>query len=192
MITPLTYVRFSPPVTLRLSFGRQPGGPVVTRTIEQVPLTIQIDAARREMRATLPPISRPLMIYGADDFQSACSDTMEDHAARVLDMLGSDPGTALQALIDDPMTVIPMPQRVPREIQNWRARAILATMGKLAEVEAALAALDEPQRTVVGIAWASGANLARRGPTVLSLAPQLGMTQADVDALFIAAAALQV
>jgi len=41
-------------------------------------------------------------------------------------------------------------------------------------------------------AWNGDAKLARRGKTVLGLAAALGLTDAQVDALFIAADALEV
>lgn len=85
-----------------------------------------------------------------------------------------------------------MPPRVPREIPDWRAKAVLATMGRLAEVEAAIAALPEPERTVVSLAWAGDAKLARRGKTVIALAPALGLTSVQVDELFVAAEGIEV
>jgi hypothetical protein len=65
-------------------------------------------------------------------------------------------------------------------------------MGLLAKVEAAIAALPEPERTVSSLAWAGDAKLARRGKTVLGLASALGLTPAQIDQLFIAAEALEI
>jgi len=106
-------------------------------------------------------------------------------------LLGSDPATILQALIDGP-DLPPLPPRVPREIPNWRAKVILAGMGLLPTVEAAIASLPEPERTVATLAWGGDARLARRGKTVLGLAAALGLSSAQVDQLFIAAEALEV
>jgi hypothetical protein len=81
---------------------------------------------------------------------------------------------------------------VPREIPNWRVKVILAQMGLLTAVEAAIAALPEPDRTVASLAWGGDAKLARRGKTVLGLAAALGLSADQVDQLFIAAEALEV
>lgn len=207
-MTPQTYVRLPEPITLdlRIAAGPRPraippGGSVplpddpehepVLHEVTELPLHVQIDGHTRSIRAHLPPIPAPLEIYGPEDFAAAAADTLDDHAERVLQILGSDPASVLQALIDG-AELPPLPPRVPREIPNWRAKAILATMGKLAAVEAAIQAMPEPQRTVVALAWGGDAKLARRGKTVLGLSAALGLTDAQVDALFVAAEALEV
>lgn len=155
------------------------------------PVWMTLDAHTREIRAQLPPLPYPLPLYGPADFIAAAGDTMEDHAARILHILGSDPAKVLQPLCDG-RELPPLPPRVPREIPNWRAKVILAQMGLLAKVEAAIAALPEPERTVSSLAWAGDAKLARRGKTVLGLASALGLTPAQLDQLFIAAEALEI
>ena len=65
-------------------------------------------------------------------------------------------------------------------------------MGLLSTVEAAIAALPEPDRTIARLAWGGDAKLARRGKTVLGLAAALGLSSDQVDQLFIAAEALEV
>jgi hypothetical protein len=65
-------------------------------------------------------------------------------------------------------------------------------MGLLDPINAAIAAMPNPDRTVASLAWHGDAKLARRGKTVLGLAAALGLTDAQVDALFIAADALEV
>jgi hypothetical protein len=86
----------------------------------------------------------------------------------------------------------PDPERIAREIANWRARAVLELAGILGTVEAAISAMDGPAGIVVRNAWQSGAPLARRGPTVSGLAPALGLTEEQVDQMFIQAEALSV
>ena len=119
------------------------------------------------------------------------ADLPEHHAARVLQVLGSDPAQTLQALCNG--TALPAPPvRVPREIVNWRARAVLEMAGLLPAVEAALSTIDGPAGIIVRAAWSSGAPLARRGPTVSALAATLGLTADQVDAMFIQAESLTV
>ncbi len=86
----------------------------------------------------------------------------------------------------------PAPVVIPSEIANWRAKAILGTMGLTANVEAIIASLPEPQRTVVTAAWAGGAPFVRNGPTVTALGTALGMSAGEIDALFIAAEAIEI
>ena len=86
----------------------------------------------------------------------------------------------------------PAPAPVPTEIANWRAKAVLAQMGLLAAVDAALAALPEPQKTVVGFAWGGDAKLLRNSPTVLALGTALQLDAAALDDFFRAAAAIEI
>jgi hypothetical protein len=187
-----TYVRFEPAIRLdlRIAIEGVDHEPEWFETTE-LPLHLHLDAVARTITAYLPPIPGGLVIYGPEDFLAACGDTPDEHAERVLQVLGSDPAKVLQPLCDG-RELPPLPPRVPREIPNWRAKVILAQMGLLAKVEAAIAALPEPERTVSSLAWAGDAKLARRGKTVLGLASALGLTPAQLDQLFIAAEALEI
>ena len=150
-----------------------------------------INVVTQTIHAQIARIPNPLPIYGPADFAAVAADLPEHHCERVLQCLGSDPATVLQALCDG-ATLPPAPPRVPREIPNWRAKVILAGMGLLPSVEAAIAALPEPDRTVASLAWGGDAKLARRGKTVLGLAAALGLSSDQIDQLFIAAEALEV
>lgn len=81
---------------------------------------------------------------------------------------------------------------MPTEIPNWRAKAVLELAGLLPTVEAMLAAMTGPEGVVARAAWTAGAPLSRSGPTVLALTQQLGLTDAQVDAMFRQAVALEV
>jgi hypothetical protein len=190
-MTAQTYVRFPQPITLdlRIPIEGEHQPPVLAEFLE-LPLYLHLDAVARTISAHLPPIPTPLTIYGPADFTAACPDEPEDHAARVMQCLGSDPADALQRLINGELPA--MPPRIPREIPNWRAKAILASMGLTSQVDAVIASLPEPQRTVVTEAWAGDAKLARTGQTVLALGGALGMSAEQIDALFIAADAIQI
>lgn len=186
-----TYVRFPSPITLDLRIAI-PGEdhPPELAEFTELPLVLHLDAVARTITAHLPPVPAAVQIYGPADFAAACPDEPEDHAQRVLQCLGDNPQAALQALIHGGPPA--MPPRIPREIANWRAKAILATMGLTAHVDAIITSLPEPQRTIVMAAWAGDAALARRGSTVLALASALALTPDQVDDLFIAAAAIQI
>ena len=186
------------PVTLLLPprFGRVIPPPAIgvaapagePRTLTQFEACITINRVTQSIWAQLAPIPRPLLIYSADEFAAACVDTLDQHALRILQLLGNDPATTLQALIDG-TPLPPAPPRVPREVDLWQAKAVMSAQGLIPAVESAIAAMLEPQRTDVGFAWAGNARLPRHGPTVAALAPALGLTSDQVDAWFIAAGA---
>jgi len=187
------------PVTLTLPATRlrvMPGyGPVPAqgdpRTFAVFNACFTVNPSTRTIHAQLPPLPRALLIYGASDFSAACADTPEQHAERVLEILGTDPQSYLQAVIDG-IELPVSPARVPREIELWQAKAVMFAMGLISQVEASIAAMPEPQRTVAQCAWSGNARLARRGPTVTALAPALGLTDAQLDSMFIQASELSV
>jgi hypothetical protein len=69
---------------------------------------------------------------------------------------------------------------------------VLEIAGLLPTVDAAIAALTGDAGIVARAAWNSGAPLARNGPTVLSLSSALGLSSAQVDAMFLQAESLDV
>lgn len=79
---------------------------------------------------------------------------------------------------------------VPSEVTMRQARLALLGAGKLAAVDAAINGLPEPQRSAARIEWDYSSTVRREQPLVLGLAPALGLTSGQLDALFIAAAAL--
>jgi hypothetical protein len=80
---------------------------------------------------------------------------------------------------------------VPQVVTMRQARLALLGAGKLAAVTAALNALPEPQKTAALITWEYSGAVERQNGLVPQLAGALGMTDAQIDALFIAAAAIQ-
>ena len=86
----------------------------------------------------------------------------------------------------------PEPVVVPQELANWQARAVLEIAGLLPTVEAAIAALTGDAGIVARAAWNSGAPFVRNGPTVLALSSALGLSSAQVDAMFLQAESLDV
>ena len=84
----------------------------------------------------------------------------------------------------------PPPPGPPTVVRMRQARQALLQAGKLEAVEQAIAALPEPARKAAQIDWEFAAEVQRSWPLVQTLAQALGMTEADLDALFTAAAAL--
>lgn len=83
---------------------------------------------------------------------------------------------------------VPPPPPVPVEVQLWQARAVLDQMGLLATVNAAVAASENGALKAV---WEYGNVITRSSPGLAALAEALGLTDAQVDDLFRAAAALE-
>jgi hypothetical protein len=71
-----------------------------------------------------------------------------------------------------------------------QARLALLQAGKLAAVDAAIAALPSPAKEAAQIEWEYATEVKRDSQLVTQLAPSLGLDDAALDALFIAAAAL--
>ncbi len=80
---------------------------------------------------------------------------------------------------------------VPKEILNWRAKAVLEAVGLLDDVDTALALLPAESRPTVMRAW-NAASLARDGATVQYIATVLNLSEDLVDDLFIKANQLEV
>lgn len=85
-----------------------------------------------------------------------------------------------------PMLIDPPPPAsvVPHSVTRFQARAALMQAGLFDQVTAAVAAAEDPMIT---LAWAESVELLRNSPTIATLSAALGLTEAEVDALFIAA-----
>jgi hypothetical protein len=98
-------------------------------------------------------------------------------------------------LIDDPTgyTVAEEddPVAVPEAVTMRQARLALLGAGLLDTVDTVIAAIvDETTRRAAGIAWDYSSEVQRHNGLVADLAPALGLTDEQVDALFITAATL--
>jgi len=80
----------------------------------------------------------------------------------------------------------PPPVPVPEEVRQAQARRALLVAGLLDDVEAAVAAASQD----IQIAWEYEPNIRRDSPMIGALAPALGLTDAQIDDLFRAAAAI--
>jgi hypothetical protein len=78
----------------------------------------------------------------------------------------------------------------PKSVTMRQARLALLGAGKLADVDTAIAALSEPTRTAAQIEWEYSNEVQRSNGIVSQLGPALGLTEAQIDALFVVAAAL--
>ena len=79
---------------------------------------------------------------------------------------------------------------VPTEVTMRQARLALHAAGKLAAVNAAIAALPDPPKTAALIEWEYSSTVRRDSRFVALLGPTLGLDAAALDALFVAASKL--
>lgn len=85
---------------------------------------------------------------------------------------------------------IPQPS-IPPKVTRRQARQALLLAGKLQMVEPAINAIpDATQRAMIMIEWQDSLEFERTRPSLIALAAAIGMTSADLDALFIQAAKL--
>jgi len=79
---------------------------------------------------------------------------------------------------------------VPQSITMRQARRALLAAGLLDDVTAAIEALESPAKEAAQIDWEYGNTVERHNGLVASLGPALGLTEEQIDALFVAGAAL--
>jgi hypothetical protein len=100
----------------------------------------------------------------------------------------------LQAWIaagNTPQEPDPVPVVIPQTVSMAQARLALIGAGLFSTIDAGLKALPEPQRTTALTAWEYAPTVSRNGALVTTLAGQFGLTEAQLDALFTAAAAIE-
>ena len=95
-------------------------------------------------------------------------------------------GTVIKELDRPAPPVSPVPQSVSMR----QARLALLGAGLLSTVDAAISAQDEPLKSQIEIEWVYATEIDRQWPTLLALAPALGLDSEDLDNLFIAASQL--
>ena len=89
------------------------------------------------------------------------------------------------------VTEIPLvPAVVPEKVTMRQARLALHSVGILAQVQPAIDALPEPDRTAAQIEWDYSSEVSRNREFVNMLGGQLGLTGEQIDQLFIQAATL--
>ena len=77
---------------------------------------------------------------------------------------------------------------VPQKVTAFQAKAALLDAGLLPQVESIMAQDSTP--ALAKLAWATAQVFNRSSPTVAAMASALGLTDAQIDALFVAGAAI--
>jgi hypothetical protein len=88
-------------------------------------------------------------------------------------------------------TVIDNPAVVPDEIPLWAFRSSLALNGLLTNIQTLIDGLPEPDKTVAIIQWEYGNYIVRNHPLIISLSSQLGLTETQVNNIFITGSMLK-
>lgn len=81
------------------------------------------------------------------------------------------------------------PRQVPQTVSRFQARAALHIAGLLDQVNTLMADPETPMLS--RLAWQDAQEFRRQSPTVLTMAAALGLSEEDVDNLFITAAQVQ-
>jgi hypothetical protein len=84
--------------------------------------------------------------------------------------------------------VIPPPP-VPTIVTRFQARAALVQAGYFIQIDDFMAAL--PKTDIRRMAWEDATEFDRTSTTLLAMQQMLGLTEIDLDSLFIAAASIQ-
>ena len=84
----------------------------------------------------------------------------------------------------------PAPPVVPPSVTMRQARLALLGAGLLDDIDAAINALPSPQKEAARIEWEYSQEVQRHNGFVSVLAPLLGLTDAQTDALFLVAEGL--
>ena len=84
----------------------------------------------------------------------------------------------------------PHPPVVPPSVTMRQARLALLGAGLLDDIDAAINALPSPQKEAARIEWEHSQEVHRHNGFVSVLAPLLGLTEAQTDALFLVAGGL--
>lgn len=109
-------------------------------------------------------------------------------AVQVFDEDGISRMSMLASALPEGASVEPYvapPPPIPQSVTRFQALAILAAGGYLDTVRTYIATLD--QNNVQRLAWENAADWERSSPTLNALAAMLGLSDAQVDDLFVAA-----
>ncbi|MES2685493.1 MAG: hypothetical protein V4706_01660 [Pseudomonadota bacterium] len=92
----------------------------------------------------------------------------------------------------DKVTFYPPPpvSNVPESITMRQARLVLFTAGLIGSVQAAIDSLPSPEKEKAQIEWDFSNEVQRHNGFVSTLGPALGLTEEQIDALFVTGATL--
>lgn len=89
--------------------------------------------------------------------------------------------------VTTPSVITPI---IPESVPMRSARRALYAAGLLTTVESAISSMPGSAGDLARIDWLTALTVRRDDPVVVTLIPALGKTEAEIDAMFIAAAAM--
>lgn len=110
-----------------------------------------------------------------------------DSEAQEQRLRDSTPEEDVQRALDIAAATAPI---VPEEIAMWQARAVMIDAGILAGVYAIFNAMASPAKEKAIAKFEYSSTMRRSDPLINYAAPALGLTQAQIDTLFIEASKL--
>lgn len=122
---------------------------------------------------------------GEQPYTASADDTVA-HSRAIFAAVSAGEFGAVAAYVAPP----PPPVIVPRVITMRQARLALLGAGKLAAVNAAIAAMESPAREAAEIEWEYAAEVDRDNALIGALASAIGLDDTALDALFTAASVL--
>lgn len=81
------------------------------------------------------------------------------------------------------------PGYVPTSVYMWQAKAALAAIGKL---DAANAVIAQSNNQMLSTAWEYAPYISRKSPAVAAIAQAIGLSNSEVDTLFVSAEQIKV
>ena len=117
----------------------------------------------------------------------------ENTVVAVIDDDGISRSSCLASILPEGTVIEPYvapPTPIPTTLTMRQARLVLLGAGLLNSVATAINALPSPQKEAAQIEWEYSNEVQRNNGFVSQLAPALGLTEAQLDALFLAGAAL--
>jgi hypothetical protein len=91
---------------------------------------------------------------------------------------------------EPPVVPEPVPE-IPAQVETWALREACMLAGYTAQIEAAIAALPMPQKSVAMNRWEYKTSIRRNDPLIAALIQILGWTGEQADALFQSANEIQ-
>lgn len=82
------------------------------------------------------------------------------------------------------------PPPIPQSLTMRQARLALLDAGKLSSVDSAINSMPSPQKERAQIEWEFSNEVQRTNGVVSAIGPLIGLSETDIDALFVAGAAL--
>lgn len=129
-----------------------------------------------------------------DPVSSICYAVTETHSviesSDMIELQSLDASLLGSTYADGVFTPPPPPSNVPKSITMRQARLALFTAGLLNSVTTAINALQSPQKEAAQIEWEYSNEVQRHNGFVATLGPALGLSEEQIDALFITGAAL--